>query len=78
MFVRALLFGLVGLSFIRMRWGKKAIKEWVLGFLVGVFLMVSCGLGKEDLKFWVERLRVCSPAKLIVSRKRNRNWRMSK
>ncbi|XLR43998.1 hypothetical protein HN51_028072 [Arachis hypogaea] len=70
-FVRAFLFSIAGVSLIRMSLGKKAIKEWVLGFAVGVFFMASCGFGKEDFKFWVERLRVCSPAKLIVTRKRN-------
>ncbi|KAL4356756.1 Phenazine biosynthesis-like domain-containing protein [Arachis hypogaea] len=57
-FVRAFLFSIAGVSLIRMSLGKKAIKEWVLGFAVGVFFMASCGFGKEDFKFWVERLRV--------------------
>ncbi|MED6207500.1 hypothetical protein PIB30_036369 [Stylosanthes scabra] len=70
-FVRAFLLALAGVSVIRISLGEKAIKEWVLGFVVGVVFMVSCGFGKEDLKFWVERIRVCSPAKLIVTRKRN-------
>ncbi|MED6213058.1 hypothetical protein PIB30_089594 [Stylosanthes scabra] len=70
-FVRVFLLALAGVSVIRISLGEKAIKEWVLGFVVGVFFMVSCGFGKKELEFWVERVRVCSPSKLIVTRKRS-------
>ncbi|RYR39138.1 hypothetical protein Ahy_A09g044591 [Arachis hypogaea] len=68
-FVRAFLFSIAGVSLIRMSLGKKAIKEWVLGFAVGVFFMASCGFGKEDFKFWVERLRdpVCGTAHCAIA-----------
>ncbi|KAF1861157.1 hypothetical protein Lal_00000576 [Lupinus albus] len=67
LFLKALLFCVAGVSLFRwLRLGKKALKEWFLG------------LGKEDVKFWVHRIRTCSPLAQFVTPKRNRNWRISK
>jgi hypothetical protein len=42
--------------------------------------MMSFRLGKEDVEFWVQKLRTCSPVAQIVmgNRNRNRKWRISK
>ncbi|KAI4301813.1 hypothetical protein L6164_035057 [Bauhinia variegata] len=73
LFLRVLSFCLLGISLIRLL-EKKRIKDWILGFLLGIVLM-SFRLGKEDVKFWVERLRTCSPAAQIVLGNRNRSRR---
>ncbi|OIW07125.1 hypothetical protein TanjilG_10098 [Lupinus angustifolius] len=81
LFLKALLFCVAGFSLFRgLRLGKKAFKEWFLGFLFGIVLLMSTGfrLGKEDVKFWVHRIRTCSPIAQFVTPKRNRNWRISK
>lgn len=79
MFLKASFFCLVGISLIRLLlWRNKAIKEWFLGFLFGVVLMMSFILGKEDVKFWVQKLRTCSPVAQFAIRNRNRKWRISK
>ncbi|KAK7269310.1 hypothetical protein RIF29_22034 [Crotalaria pallida] len=80
LFVRAVLFCVGGVSLFRfMCWGKKeGVKEWFLGFLFGAVLMMmmmmmsakSFRLGKEDVKFWVQRLRKCSSLSQIVISKR--------
>lgn len=71
LFLRSLLFCLVGVSSIRLWLGNKAIKEWFLGFLCGIVLMMSFRLSKEDVKFWVHKLRTCSPVAQITMRNRN-------
>ncbi|RDX82588.1 hypothetical protein CR513_36603, partial [Mucuna pruriens] len=48
LFLRALSFCLAAISLFRLWLGKKAIREWLLGF------------GKEDVNFWVQKL-VSSP-----------------
>lgn len=82
LFLRSVLFCLAGISLFRLCWGKKAVKEWFLGFSFGIVLMMSSKLGREDLKFWVQRLRSCSPLAQITivnrNRNRNRNRRISK
>lgn len=75
LFLRSLLFCLVGVSSIRLWRGNKAIKDWFLGFFLGIIFMMSFGLGKEDVKFWVQKLRTCSPVAQIAMRNRNRNGR---
>ena len=70
LFLRLLSFCLVGISFVWLR-RNKAFKEWILGLFLGIAL-ASSRLGKEDLKFWVERLRNCYPAAQIVTGNRNR------
>lgn len=77
MFLRALFFCMVGVSSIAL-FKNKAIKEWFLGFSFGVVLMMSFRLGKEDIQFWVQKLRTCSPVAQIATRNRNRKWRLSK
>ncbi|CAI8603404.1 unnamed protein product [Vicia faba] len=77
MFMRSLFFCIVGISSILLL-KNKAIKEWFLGFSFGVVLMMSFRLGKEDMKFWVQKLRTCSPVAQIAMRNRNRKWRLSK
>ncbi|CAJ2628664.1 unnamed protein product [Trifolium pratense] len=77
LFVRSL-FGMVGISSISLLLRNKGIKNWFLGFFFGVVLMMSFKLGKEDVEFWVEKLRTCSPVAQIVMGNRNRKWRISK
>jgi hypothetical protein len=74
------LFCMIGISSISLLLTNKAIKNWFLGFFFGVVLMMSFRLGKEDVEFWVQKLRTCSPVAQIVmgNRNRNRKWRISK
>ncbi|KAL9318511.1 hypothetical protein ACSQ67_015028 [Phaseolus vulgaris] len=78
LFFRVLSFCVAAITLVR-RFEKKAVKEWFLGFLFGIFLILSFKLKKEDMKFWVQKL-VFSPVSEIVMRKRrrNRNWRIFK
>nr|KYP74350.1 hypothetical protein KK1_007025 [Cajanus cajan] len=80
LFLRALSFCLAGVSLLGLWLGKKAIKEWFLGFLFGSVLVLSSRLGKEDVRFWVQKLVASSPIKQIVMSKkyRNRNRRTFK
>ncbi|KAK7277911.1 hypothetical protein RJT34_22930 [Clitoria ternatea] len=71
-FLRALSFCLAGVSLVRLWWGKKAVKEWILGFFFGIVLILSFRLGKEDLKFWVQKLANYSPVVRIASVSKNR------
>jgi len=71
LFLKSLFFCFVGISSISLL-RNKAIKDWFLGFFFGVVLMMSFGLGKEDVKFWVQKLRTCSPVTQIAIRNRNR------
>lgn len=73
LFLRASCFCLVGLSMIQL-WRKKAFTEWVLGFLLGIVLL-SSRMGKDDVKFWVEKLRIRSPVAQIVIGNKNRSKR---
>lgn len=73
LFLRVSCFCLAGLSMIQL-WRKKAFKEWILGFLLGIVLL-SSRIGKKDVKFWVERLRNRSPVAQIVIENRNRSKR---
>ncbi|KAK7391983.1 hypothetical protein VNO78_20409 [Psophocarpus tetragonolobus] len=74
LFLRALSFCLAAISLLRLWLGKKAFREWLLGFFFGIVLILSSRLGKEDVKFWVHRIAVPQ----TVIRKRNRNWRIFK
>ncbi|KAG4908589.1 hypothetical protein JHK84_057133 [Glycine max] len=56
LFLRALSFCLAGISLLRLWLGKKAVREWLLGFFFGIVLILSSRLGKEDVKFWVQKL----------------------
>ncbi|CAL0320984.1 unnamed protein product [Lupinus luteus] len=81
LFLKALLFSVAGVSLFRwLRLGKKAFKEWFLGFSFGIVLLMSTGfrLGKEDVKFWVHRIRTSSPIAQFATPRRNRNWKISK
>jgi hypothetical protein len=69
---------MIGISSISLLLTNKAIKNWFLGFFFGVVLMMSFRLGKEDVEFWVQKLRTCSPVAQIVMGNRNRKWRISK
>jgi len=77
LFLKSLFFCFVGVSSISLL-RNKAIKDWFLGFLFGAVLIMSFRLGKEDVKFWVEKFRTCSPVAQIALRNRNRKWRVSK
>ncbi|KHN20208.1 hypothetical protein glysoja_023771 [Glycine soja] len=72
LFLRALSFCLAGISLLRLWLGKKAVREWLLGFFFGIVLILSSRLGKEDVKFWVQKL-ASSPVTQIVTTKINRN-----
>jgi hypothetical protein len=71
LFLKSLFFCFVGISSISLL-RNKAIKDWFLGFFFVVVLMTSFRLGKEDVKFWVEKFRTCSPVAQIAIRKKNR------
>ncbi|XP_054781776.1 uncharacterized protein LOC129288972 isoform X1 [Prosopis cineraria] len=73
MFLKVSCFFFVGLSMIQL-WQRKAFKEWILGFLFGIVLL-SCYMGKEEMKFWVARLKIPSSAAQIVTKHRNRSRR---
>ncbi|CAL5208568.1 unnamed protein product [Lathyrus oleraceus] len=77
LFLKSLFFSIVGISSILL-FKNKVIKEWFLGFSFGIVLMMSFRLRKEDIKFWVQKLRTCSPVAQIALRNRNRKWRLSK
>lgn len=71
LFLKVSCFCLAGLSMIQL-WRKKAFKEWLLGFLLGIVLL-SSRMGKEDVKFWVQRLRIPSSFAQIVIENRFRS-----
>ncbi|KAH1229678.1 hypothetical protein GmHk_10G029366 [Glycine max] len=73
LFLRALSFCLAGISLLRLWLGKKAVREWVLGFFFGVVLILSSRLGKEDLKFWVHKLASSPVTQIVTTIKRSRN-----
>ncbi|CAK8572436.1 unnamed protein product [Lathyrus sativus] len=77
LFLKSLFFCFVGISSISL-FKTKGIKKWFLGFSFGVVLTMSFRLGKEDIKFWVQKLRTCSPVAQIATRNGNRKWRLSK
>ncbi|XP_028787317.1 uncharacterized protein LOC114743281 [Neltuma alba] len=64
MFLMVSCFSLVGLSIIQL-WRRKAFKEWILGSLFGIVLL-SCKIGKGEMKFVVERLKIRSSAAQIA------------
>lgn len=72
MFLRVSCFFLIGLSMIQL-WRRKAFKEWLLGFLFGIVLL-RCKIGKEEMRYLVERLKIRSVAQ-IVTKHRNRSKR---
>lgn len=72
LFLRVLSFCLAGISLIQLCLGKKAVKEWFLGFLFGMVLILSSKLRKEDMKFWIHKLSSL-PVSVIATRKRSRN-----
>ncbi|AES61337.1 hypothetical protein MtrunA17_Chr1g0191701 [Medicago truncatula] len=77
LFLKSLFFCFVGVSSISLL-RNKVIKDWFLGFFLGAVLMMSFRLGKEDVKFWVEKFRTCSPVAQIALKNRNRKWKVSK
>jgi len=77
LFLKSLFFCFCGVSSSSLL-RNKAIKDWFLGFFFGAVLIMSFRLGKEDVKFWVDKFRTCSPVAQIALRNRNRKWRVSK
>jgi len=79
LFMKIFSFCLAAVSLIRYFLRKKGVKEWFLGFLFGIVLILSSKLSKEDMKFWIQKFS-CSPVSVIVTRKRSRvrKWRIFK